>query len=685
MSRASRQRKSARQAIVAACESLETRRMFVTYHVTGTNGDNAISISIDGNNIISVVDGVSDSASDIINNNIEINGMGGNDTISITETGNNTVVVFAGSGNDTINLAIGSNNLGAIDGNVTVHGEGGDDKVVFWDSTNSAGATYNCTSGNHFSRTNMADVTVDTEHAEVKPGSGDDFLVFADPPFADYVFNGQGGTDSVNVSGAAGESITYRTGGQSGGSGSFDFPSTGSTVEFFSCPSVKVFDMPTVKMISTYDDDSFDVGTSGSLTKISGVSGIGVVSPPADLLMDNVTTCIIDLGTNDGVQPGAADDTLDFNVHSPDNTLFLVDLGGGANVLNVNADTNLDTRVGFAAGQFNAVTVNGATATFEGLQTPQSLTLKNAAVAQFNGTGTVLSTPTLSVPVGSPSLRITSGQTGAVTSAFSITAGQVLQKTGNGTFNVTAAQSHGAAASFNNSGGTTNFSTDCGSASARTLNLFGDFGNINLNTTQHVRSVDTNFGNINVGANGSRVLVTTGASIGGEGGLINLNDNDMVFDYASGDAAADNAVRALLHTGRNNGNWNGLGIVSNTAASNPLHNTTLGFMEATEYALVNNGSKVFDGQTLDTSALVVKYTYYGDTNFSGRVTFDDYVRTDIGFNQHLTGWINGDFNDSGTVNFDDYVLIDSAFNNQGAVLGRTSLRVREAEQRRLLT
>jgi len=52
------------------------------------------------------------------------------------------------------------------------------------------------------------------------------------------------------------------------------------------------------------------------------------------------------------------------------------------------------------------------------------------------------------------------------------------------------------------------------------------------------------------------------------------------------------------------------------------------------------------------------------------VNFDDYVRTDNGFNNHLTGWLNGDFDLNGQVNFDDYVLIDLAFNTQNGTLGR---------------
>jgi len=55
------------------------------------------------------------------------------------------------------------------------------------------------------------------------------------------------------------------------------------------------------------------------------------------------------------------------------------------------------------------------------------------------------------------------------------------------------------------------------------------------------------------------------------------------------------------------------------------------------------------------------------------VNFDDYVRTDNGFNNHLSGWLNGDFDGNGQVNFDDYVLIDLAFNTQSGTLTRALL------------
>jgi hypothetical protein len=62
----------------------------------------------------------------------------------------------------------------------------------------------------------------------------------------------------------------------------------------------------------------------------------------------------------------------------------------------------------------------------------------------------------------------------------------------------------------------------------------------------------------------------------------------------------------------------------------------------------------------------------GDTDLNNTINFDDYVRTDNGFNNCLTGWANGDFDGNGVVNFDDDVLIDLFFNQQNGG-GRAAL------------
>jgi len=153
-------------------------------------------------------------------------------------------------------------------------------------------------------------------------------------------------------------------------------------------------------------------------------------------------------------------------------------------------------------------------------------------------------------------------------------------------------------------------------------------------------------------------------------GRVDVNDNAMIIDYTGASPAS--TIRGYIASGRNGptGLWSGPGITS-TLANGTLFG--VGYAEASQ-ALGISGSQTatFNGQTVDATTVLVKFTYNGDTDLNGRVNFDDYVRTDNGFNNHLSGWFNGDFDYNGSVNFDDYVLIDFAFNNQNGTLGRAT-------------
>ena len=138
------------------------------------------------------------------------------------------------------------------------------------------------------------------------------------------------------------------------------------------------------------------------------------------------------------------------------------------------------------------------------------------------------------------------------------------------------------------------------------------------------------------------------------------------MDYTG--ATQYSTIQTKIRTARNAGAWNGLGITSTSASTAVPKNTTLGVMEAFEFKSIYGAGALFDGQVIDTTAVLVKYTYYGDSDFSGHVDFDDYSHTDGGFNNHRTGWFNGDYDGNGVVDFDDYSLIDLAFNTQGGTL-----------------
>jgi len=207
------------------------------------------------------------------------------------------------------------------------------------------------------------------------------------------------------------------------------------------------------------------------------------------------------------------------------------------------------------------------------------------------------------------------------------------------------------------------------STGADALNVNTD----NVGTAEARFNSSMNLGVVTVGAgglanmvaNGGRVLSMTAVAVAPTG-RVDLNDNDAIVDYTG--ATAIGAVQALLNSGRSGGAWANEGITSTNAKNNALHNTTVGAIEATDYKSVFGAGATFDGVTIDNSAVLIKYTYYGDTDFNGQVNLDDYSRTDAGFNNNRSGWFNGDFDGNGQVNFDDYSLIDLAFSTQGAIL-----------------
>jgi hypothetical protein len=189
---------------------------------------------------------------------------------------------------------------------------------------------------------------------------------------------------------------------------------------------------------------------------------------------------------------------------------------------------------------------------------------------------------------------------------------------------------------------------------------------VTMPASQNFSSLTVNSGaSASLDAGGNKYLRTLALSMANTARL-DLNDNDMIVDYPGSSQLA--MVQALINSARNNGAWNGFGITSTAAKNNPQHSTTLGAMEAIDYDSVYGNGALFNGIDPDNTAALVKYTYYGDADFSGEVDFDDYARTDSGFNNNRTGWLNGDFDGNGIVDFDDLVLLDLGFNSQSGTL-----------------
>ncbi len=206
----------------------------------------------------------------------------------------------------------------------------------------------------------------------------------------------------------------------------------------------------------------------------------------------------------------------------------------------------------------------------------------------------------------------------------------------------------------------------------RNLNVTVDAGaTANLAATQHLGSLTVN-GNANLTAGGAKVIVTNALAVSGK---LDLSDNDLVLDYTgaspmgSWNGTSYTGVAGMLASGRHEGDYLGNGITtSQSAALSSL--TTLGVAEASDsLGLAGSATELFSNEVVDSTSILIKYTYGGDANLDGVINPDDYAL--ISFNDNVptaNHYFNGDFNFDGDINADDFALIDFNLSSQGVPL-----------------
>jgi uncharacterized delta-60 repeat protein len=158
---------------------------------------------------------------------------------------------------------------------------------------------------------------------------------------------------------------------------------------------------------------------------------------------------------------------------------------------------------------------------------------------------------------------------------------------------------------------------------------------------------------------GERTLVVGTLSISGASKL-NLTDHALVVRNG-GEAV----VVPLLASAYGTGGWNGAnGITSSNAAADPFGLTGVGYVSN---AQLNKTS--FGGVTgLTSTDVLVKYTYYGDSDLSGHVNLDDFTLFLGGYKNSANTWFKGNFNYNGLVTLDDFGLFLAGYQGQGARL-----------------
>ena len=111
----------------------------------------------------------------------------------------------------------------------------------------------------------------------------------------------------------------------------------------------------------------------------------------------------------------------------------------------------------------------------------------------------------------------------------------------------------------------------------------------------------------------------------------------------------------------NGGEWDGNGITS--SAPLRMRHTRRRWDMRRLRACWAFGLKhrTFDGQIVDASSLIAKYTWTGDSNLDGSVTTADFTALSAGFGGSGKVWQNGDYNYDGTMNALDFNALAAHF------------------------
>ena len=283
-----------------------------------------------------------------------------------------------------------------------------------------------------------------------------------------------------------------------------------------------------------------------------------------------------------------------------------------------------------------------------------------------------------------------------------------ITKTGPAALTIAGPQQYAGSTHFDVTDGTVNFWTDAGPAGPRPLAVLaqGPTATVNFEVTQHLEGIEIADGglvNIVLGMptveGRPKTVVVNWLSIAGANptgtptGTLDVWNNNLIVDYSDVSLSPLAQVADWVKAGYNKdaGYWDGPGIRSTTAAtadsdgdSSPDLLTAVGVLDNMKWNPDANGGAggyearftEFAGEIVDITSVLVKYTYWGDVNFDGAVTFDDYDIIDYYYWFPLPpeqmGWWTGDLDMDGNVDFDDYDLIDYAYWFQGAPLGGLS-------------
>ena len=320
------------------------------------------------------------------------------------------------------------------------------------------------------------------------------------------------------------------------------------------------------------------------------------------------------------------------NTSATSGTVTFTYAGSNANPSTLNNCNISDSSV--TGGSTTALTVASGSLTLGGNDSyGGDTTVNNGATLQFGITSTAAPSGT-TYPTGGNTVN-----NGTLILNDTVTAGTI---SGSGTTTVTAGQNVGVT-TLNQAGGVDNEGN-------LTVLAGGTVGKITETGTAGALAIYGGTLQLAQGSGGSMQSVLYIA-----GGALDITNNHFFIDYGSG-ADPIASIFSWIQSGAYNGGttitWNGTGIISSNAQSNPGYG--IGYADSADAG---------NPAGLSSGTVEIMYTLYGDANLDGKVNGTDFNLMAANFNQAVTnGWDLGDFNYDGKVNGSDFVLLADNFN-----------------------
>ncbi len=198
--------------------------------------------------------------------------------------------------------------------------------------------------------------------------------------------------------------------------------------------------------------------------------------------------------------------------------------------------------------------------------------------------------------------------------------------------------------SLNVASGTTTIAAYLGTG-IRQLNV----SNITIGTAGKLVIAQSSSTNNDYSKHGNRTVlnISSGGLSVASGGTLDMGDNDLILHFApANQAAANSMIRGLLTSGFDGASWDTPGINSSTAS----YDANFGAgTRALGYADNNDlGYSTFDGvDTSDGNEVLVKFTYYGDSDLNGQINGTDFSLFGAGRSGAGAGWDFGDYDYTG--------------------------------------